>query len=218
MSLQFRKRVKVLPGLTLNFSQSGVSTSVGGKGGRLTFGKRGVTSSFGIPGTGIYDRTTHSWGAKTGRQGPTPSQADFINRMGPFINKMTKVEKRVSRFAAAGELWKVEPEARQLLAAYECLAENVKGVYKFSDLRKQALQSHKELGALLDALPDTGMSQGEVLKPMSLPAQNSNLRRWAVAGACLLVVLIFGLKFEQRSSSTPQAPVTQAQTYKVENK
>ncbi len=54
MGFRFFRRIKVAPGLTLNLSKSGVSTSVGVRGARLTFGgKRGPRATVGIPGTGL---------------------------------------------------------------------------------------------------------------------------------------------------------------------
>lgn len=53
MGFRFRKSVKLIPGVRMNFGMRGASVSVGGKGGRLTFGPRGTTASAGIPGTGI---------------------------------------------------------------------------------------------------------------------------------------------------------------------
>ncbi|WP_321854661.1 DUF4236 domain-containing protein [Paraburkholderia tropica] len=55
MGWGFRKSIKIAPGVRLNLSKSGVSTSIGGKG--FTYNTRGrVTAS--IPGTGI--RYTHN--------------------------------------------------------------------------------------------------------------------------------------------------------------
>lgn len=53
MGLNFRKRVKILPGITLNFSKSGVSTSVGTRGANMTFGHGKTRTTVGLPGTGI---------------------------------------------------------------------------------------------------------------------------------------------------------------------
>ncbi|APR37239.1 DUF4236 domain-containing protein [Paraburkholderia sp. SOS3] len=59
MGWGFRKSIKIAPGLRVNLSKSGISTSIGGKG--LTYNTRGrVTAS--IPGTGI--RFTHSMKAR----------------------------------------------------------------------------------------------------------------------------------------------------------
>ena len=53
MGFRFYRRVKILPGITLNFSKSGISTSVGVRGARLTFGKHGTRATVGLPGTGM---------------------------------------------------------------------------------------------------------------------------------------------------------------------
>ena len=54
MSLRFLRRVSVLPGVRLNFSRSGVSTTIGVRGASLTLGGRyGATANLGIPGSGL---------------------------------------------------------------------------------------------------------------------------------------------------------------------
>lgn len=63
MGWGFRKSIKVAPGIRINLSKSGVSTSIGGKG--FTYNTRGrVTAS--IPGTGIRF-TQNLKGARTSR-------------------------------------------------------------------------------------------------------------------------------------------------------
>ena len=56
MAWNYRKRVIIAPGVHLNFSKNGVSTSIGPKGARVTFGKNGTYMSTSIPGTGLYSR------------------------------------------------------------------------------------------------------------------------------------------------------------------
>lgn len=56
MAWNYRKRVKIAPGVHLNFSKNGVSTSIGPKGAKVTFGKNGTYMSTSIPGTGLYSR------------------------------------------------------------------------------------------------------------------------------------------------------------------
>jgi hypothetical protein len=48
------RRIKIAPGVTINVSKSGLSTSFGPKGAKITVGKRGVRKTVGIPGTGMY--------------------------------------------------------------------------------------------------------------------------------------------------------------------
>jgi hypothetical protein len=55
--LRFRKSVGVLPGVKVNLSKTGVSTSVGGHGATMNIGTRGRTVTLGIPGTGLSYRT-----------------------------------------------------------------------------------------------------------------------------------------------------------------
>ncbi len=57
MSILFRRRIKIIPGVRLNISKSGLSASVGVRGASMTFGGKGGTyANLGIPGTGIYTR------------------------------------------------------------------------------------------------------------------------------------------------------------------
>lgn len=56
MGINFRRRKKVLPGVYLNFSKNGISTTIGSKGANINLGKKGVYLNTGIPGTGIYSR------------------------------------------------------------------------------------------------------------------------------------------------------------------
>jgi|GEM_PF-2042706 len=54
---RFRKSIGVAPGLRINLSKSGVSTSVGGKGATVNVGMgRRPTVNLGIPGTGLSYR------------------------------------------------------------------------------------------------------------------------------------------------------------------
>lgn len=56
MAWQYRKRVKVAPGVYMNITKNGISTSVGVRGASMTFGKNGTYLNTGIPGTGFYNR------------------------------------------------------------------------------------------------------------------------------------------------------------------
>ncbi|WP_201771338.1 DUF4236 domain-containing protein [Pedobacter antarcticus] len=56
MAWSYRRRIKIIPGVHLNFSKSGISTSIGIKGSNITFGKKGTYINTGIPTLGIYNR------------------------------------------------------------------------------------------------------------------------------------------------------------------
>ena len=53
MGLRFHRRFKILPGLSINLSRSGISTSIGRPGATINIGRRGTRGTVGVPGTGI---------------------------------------------------------------------------------------------------------------------------------------------------------------------
>jgi hypothetical protein len=54
MGWRFRRSFRIAPGIRLNMGKSGfTSLSVGGRGATLNLGKRGVTSTVSLPGTGL---------------------------------------------------------------------------------------------------------------------------------------------------------------------
>lgn len=60
MGFRFRKRIKIAPGININLSKSGISTSLGMPGATVNVGKRGVRVTAGIPGTGLSYQTNLS--------------------------------------------------------------------------------------------------------------------------------------------------------------
>lgn len=57
MGLRFQKRIRILPGVSINLSKSGVSASLGGHGATVNMGTSGrKMMTVGIPGTGLSYR------------------------------------------------------------------------------------------------------------------------------------------------------------------
>lgn len=56
MGWRYRKRIKIIPGIYINISKSGISTNVGVRGANVTFGSKGTYVNTGVPGTGLYRR------------------------------------------------------------------------------------------------------------------------------------------------------------------
>ncbi len=54
--VRFRKSISVLPGVKINLSKTGVSSSIGGHGATMNIGTRSRTVTLGIPGTGLSYR------------------------------------------------------------------------------------------------------------------------------------------------------------------
>lgn len=72
MGWRFRRRKKILPGVTLNMTDKSVGVTVGGKAGRVTANSSGrVTVGQSLPGTGLYRSQVVSNG---GRPGSLPGQ------------------------------------------------------------------------------------------------------------------------------------------------
>lgn len=62
MAFRIRKSIKIAPGIRLNVSKSGLSTSIGGKGTTVNLSKRGTKVTSSLPGTGLS--TTQVFGKK----------------------------------------------------------------------------------------------------------------------------------------------------------
>jgi type V secretory pathway adhesin AidA len=58
MPIRFHRILNIIPGVRVNVSKGGLSTSVGPRGADINFGKRGVTTNAGLPGTGLSYRQT----------------------------------------------------------------------------------------------------------------------------------------------------------------
>ncbi len=56
MAWSYRKRIKIVPGISINLSKSGISTSFGPRGAKVTVGPKGTYLNTSIPGAGIYSR------------------------------------------------------------------------------------------------------------------------------------------------------------------
>lgn len=53
MGFRFRKSISIIPGVRLNISKGGFSTSIGRPGATVNIGKRGVRGTVGLPGSGL---------------------------------------------------------------------------------------------------------------------------------------------------------------------
>lgn len=82
MGLRFRRSVKICDGLKLNFGKTGMSMTVGSGPLKKTFNTNGnVTTTVGIPGTGIYWTETERRGSRNNRS--SSSRQDRENTQAP---------------------------------------------------------------------------------------------------------------------------------------
>ncbi|TPG14720.1 DUF4236 domain-containing protein [Sphingomonas koreensis] len=74
MGFRFRRSIKIAPGVRLNLSKGGVSTSVGRRGATVNLSKRGTKTTVGLPGTGLsYTTPTIPPGGSSGPSGTKPN-------------------------------------------------------------------------------------------------------------------------------------------------
>lgn len=65
MGFNFRKSLKIAPGVRVNITKKGVSSlSVGKNGARVNVGKKGIKTTAGLPGTGLSYSKFSSYGDK----------------------------------------------------------------------------------------------------------------------------------------------------------
>ena len=83
---QFRKRVKLAPGLSLNVSKKGLGLSAGPKGVKTSISAQGrITGSAGIPGSGISYRKTLSGSSNTSSEGGYETFSENVSNKAEYI-------------------------------------------------------------------------------------------------------------------------------------
>ena len=83
---QFRKRVKLAPGLSLNVSKKGLGLSAGPKGVKTSISAQGrITGSAGIPGSGISYRRTLSGSSNTSSEGGYETFSENVSNKAEYI-------------------------------------------------------------------------------------------------------------------------------------
>jgi tetratricopeptide (TPR) repeat protein len=100
MSLRFRRSMKLMPGVRLNFNKDSIGLSLGVKGAHYTVNSKGRrTISAGIPGTGLYSVETLSSGRNTrsSRQSSEPPQEIYSGPPAPGLFA-AKNERDLNRF------------------------------------------------------------------------------------------------------------------------
>lgn len=87
MGFRFRKSIRLIPGVRLNFGKKGSSLSVGAKGFTTNYSSKGVRNTVSLPGTGISYTTYQKHGA---RQQVAPT-ANSTGSVGKAIGVMVLV-------------------------------------------------------------------------------------------------------------------------------
>ncbi len=82
MPWRFRRSIKLLPGMKINFGKKSASVTVGGRLARTTYSTTGrQTSSYSVPGTGLYYTTsTNGRARRSERRRAPPPKPPFYQR------------------------------------------------------------------------------------------------------------------------------------------
>ncbi len=89
MGLNYRKKIKIAPGVKLNITKKGVSSvSIGKRGASLNINKHGSQATFGIPGSGVSYKTKRS-GAKKKEQARAQAQLNQQQTVAIGQNQVT---------------------------------------------------------------------------------------------------------------------------------
>ena len=129
MAIRFRRSMKLLPGIRLNFNKDSVGVSLGPRGAHYTMNSKGRrTISAGIPGSGLYSVETLSAGRRTPRSSVTqeevqenyitPAPGFFAGKMERAFNKfLLDIYNHESRYTAT----QIVEKATALKQAYPSL-------------------------------------------------------------------------------------------------
>src|SRR5262245_6796281 len=101
MALRFRKSVKILPGVRLNLTTRGISTTLGPRGATVTLGTRGTYGNLGIPGTGLSMRQRLD--APKQRPQARSAYREYARQQREAERLQREADRQVARKAAAAE-------------------------------------------------------------------------------------------------------------------
>jgi hypothetical protein len=83
---RFRKSVRILPGVRLNFGEGGfTSTTLGGRWFKTNVGGRGVKHTLSVPGTGVSYQTDTGRGGASDRDPRERQSASRSNSRSPLL-------------------------------------------------------------------------------------------------------------------------------------
>lgn len=109
MGFNFRKSLKIAPGVRLNITKKGVSSvSLGGKGARVNLGKKGTRTTVGLPGTGLSYSSFSPKQVKKETARSQPVRSSMQMNMSPVQQQvsplpfMPKPERKVSILLGIG--------------------------------------------------------------------------------------------------------------------
>ena len=89
MGFRFRKRIKIAPGVYINLSKSGVSTTLGKSGASVNISKKGTRGTVGLPGTGMSysSQLSQSAASRKRKQSSAPPDLSTLPDLPPSLGQ-----------------------------------------------------------------------------------------------------------------------------------
>lgn len=141
MGLNFKKSIKIMPGVKINIGKTGVSTSIGPRGAKINIGKRGTRATVGVPGTGISFTQKISSNSKKQKslQPETLQPSDAAvheDKANDFIQRMEKLNATLEASQKAAEIKLQEQKEKQARLKAEADASLAEAKASFENLGK----------------------------------------------------------------------------------
>ncbi|MEI8238465.1 MAG: DUF4236 domain-containing protein [Actinomycetota bacterium] len=131
MSFRFRRSITIVPGVRLNLSKSGISTSIGPRGATINIGHGRVSSTVGLPGTGMSYRTSTSTSSRS--KGAVAVRQQTAQASHP---RLPRDDQRVLDAISAADITALDEIARNATSEHALAAAMLAGVI--------AIESHPD--------------------------------------------------------------------------
>lgn len=209
MAWSFRRRIKIAPGVHINLSKSGVSTSVGPRGAKVTVGPKGTYLHTGIPGTGIYNR--QKIGSAPKSEDPSTMPTSLKSPGGATPSYVESGGKGPSEKKGCGHtfVWVLcVVSAALIIGGIMSISETKKDIVSKTAQYEQIVQKNQNSaveseieGDELTAVPEAA----DVLLPIELEAKiaqlKSDLTRYYIQLSFLIAIFIFSIIYLIAQSS-----------------
>lgn len=137
MGVRFRKSVKIMPGVRVNISKSGLSTTIGPKGASINIGKNGAYLNVGIPRTGVYTREKISGKTKSASTSSSGSHYD------PEFSRRYELYKPISlKLNGSGKIEIIDKDGKVITDEY--FLKKMRGTEAYKSQKEQIVALWRE--------------------------------------------------------------------------
>lgn len=159
--MRYRNRIKLAPGLHINLSGSGISTTLGLKGASVNIGKSGAHLNSGISGTGLYNRSkissasTRSSNKISKNQTQVGVKLDLNDNYEPVIEIYDNRGINITTPSSIGKIRRSPEYKKNLLKIYKLYYNDIiKETTEFTDIYKHIVApiSKEEIQLEIDNL------------------------------------------------------------------